>query len=94
MLHPQLIALTELVESLESEAAVLSRTQLHGRLTSLLQATARLQGSADAKDDIDIDIDRLVLRACNAALSAMYPAADTVAVEMVGSDEGAESERV
>ena len=92
MLHPQLIALTELVESLESEAAVLSRTQLHGRLTSLLQATARLQGSADAKDDIDID--RLVLRACNAALSAMYPAADTVAVEMVGSDKGAESERV
>ena len=90
MLLPQLIALIEFVELLEREAPLLSCSQRHDRLTALHQVIARMHGKVDA--DVDAEIDRLVLRACNIALSAMCPAA--VAVEMVGSGVDAQNEKM
>lgn len=78
MPHPQLIVLTEFVESLEREMRFLSPLQRCDRLASLLHATARL----DADDEDDVLIDRLVLRACDSALSAEHSV--EAAVDMVG----------
>lgn len=92
MLLPQLIALIEFVELLEREAPLLSCSQRHDRLTALHQVIARMHGKVDVDVDVDAEIDRLVLRACNIALSAMCPAA--VAVEMVGSEVDAQNEKM
>ena len=51
----------------------LSRLQRRDRLASLLHATARLHADADIGAEDDALIDRLVLRACNSALSIEHP---------------------
>ena len=73
MLLAQLIALTELVELLEREAPFLTHGEHHDRLMVVLQAIARMHDRMGSH--VDAQIDQLVLRACNTALDAMYPAA-------------------
>lgn len=72
MSFQQLMVLTELIELLVRDMPFLTRGQRHERLTTLLQVTSRLHGSMDSH--VDAEIDRLVLRACNLALSADHPA--------------------
>lgn len=74
MSFQQLMELTELIELLARDMPFLSRGQRHERLTALLQMTSRLHGSMDSH--VDAEIDRLVLRACNMALSAASPTQD------------------
>lgn len=89
MLLPQLIALIEFVELLEREAPLLTCSQRHDRIMALHLVIGRLHGSVDAH--VDAEIDRLVLRGCNIALSAMCPAA--AAREMASSEEDAQNEK-
>jgi len=46
----------------------LSSCQRHDRLTAILRFTMRVGEAGDAR--VEYEIDRLVLRACNAALSS------------------------
>lgn len=60
--------LAELIDGFERDVPLLSSCQRHDRLTAILRFTMRLEGVGDAR--VEFEIDRLLLRACNAALSS------------------------
>lgn len=60
--------LAELIDGFERDVPLLSSCQRHDRLTAILRCTMRLGGVGDAR--VEFEIDRLLLRACNAALSS------------------------
>lgn len=60
--------LAELIDGFERDVPLLSSCQRHDRLTAILRFTMRLGGVGDAR--VEFEIDRLLLRACNAALSS------------------------
>ncbi len=60
--------LAELIDGFERDVPLLSSCQRHDRLTAILRLTMRVGEAGDAR--VEYEIDRLVLRACNAALSS------------------------
>jgi len=68
--------LAELIDGFERDVPLLSSCQRHDRLTAILRFTMRVWVVGDTR--VEYEIDRLLLRACNAALSPTN--SDTIVV--------------